>query len=104
MRLPSIPKSVMLPCGPVSVVFKEGLTAKKGAAGLYEWAKRRITLDADMELVPSWLTLEHEIVHAILMDAGYLPNKHTENVCDAIAAARVAEMVSPKSRTRRSRK
>jgi hypothetical protein len=98
---PPIPKTVYLPCGPVTVVRKKGLTAKRSAAGTYNWGKRRITLDAEMELIPSWLTLEHEIVHAILMDAGYLPNKYTENVCDAIAAARVAEMQAPKSRTGR---
>ena len=98
-RLPPIPSAVPLPCGMVRVVRRK--IAKKGQAGTYTWAKRLITLDADLAPVPAWLTLEHEIVHAILMDVGLKVNKHTEDVCNAIAAAKVAEMVSPKSRSRR---
>jgi len=49
----------------------------------------------------TWLTLEHEKVHAILADAGIiLPKRFAEDVCNAIAAAKIAEMVSPKSRSR----
>ena len=61
--------------------------------GLFEWGPRRISLREGISLTAAWLTLEHEIVHAILMDAGAeLPAEIEERVCDAIAQARVAAM------------
>ena len=102
-RLPPIPRVVRLPCGPIKVVsMKEPRLEGKRIAGASDWGQRRIVLDNGLGRTASWLTLEHEKVHAILADAGIiLPKKHVEDVCNAIAAARVAEMVSPKSRSRR---
>ena len=102
-RLPPIPRSITLPCGAVRVVrMKNPAIAGKRIAGCNDWGKRRIVLDNGLGSTASWLTLEHEKVHAILADAGIiLPKKHVEDVCNAIAAAKVAEMVSPKSRSRR---
>jgi hypothetical protein len=81
--------------------MKEPTIDGKRVAGANDWGKRRIVLDNSMGPTATWLTLEHEKVHAILADAGIiLPKRHAEDVCNAIAAAKIAEMVSPKSRSR----
>ena len=93
--LPPIPASVSLPAGKVSVRWSKNLESSDASAcwGLFEWGPRRISLREGISLTSAWLTLEHEIVHAILMDAGAeLPPEIEERVCDAIAQARVAAM------------
>ena len=82
--------------------MKEPTIEGKRIAGSNDWVNRRIVLDNSLGPTATWLTLEHEKVHAVLADAGIiLPKRYAEDVCNAIAAANVAAMVSPKSRARR---
>lgn len=92
-KLPEIPKQIIVPAGAIPVSLNEGLFDRESSFGKFNWIKREIELEASMEPTPMWLTLEHERVHAILMDAGIdLDHALEERVCDAIALARVVEM------------
>lgn len=64
------------------------------AVGKFDWPTRTITLDSALVGTAAWLTIEHERVHLILMDAGVMMDEDLEErICDAIAAARVAQMI-----------
>ena len=92
--LPPIPKSVYFPCGRVKVVRKKGLMENDKAYGMFVWHKRIIYLDAELDLHAAWLTLEHELVHAVMLDAGIqLEEPIEERICDTFAQARVAAML-----------
>lgn len=92
--LPPLPRSVYFPTGRVKVIRKKGLQQKEQAAGMFHWDKREIWIDAGLGPHASWLTLEHEKVHVVLMDAGIPLDDYTEErLCDTMAAARVAEML-----------
>jgi Zn-dependent peptidase ImmA (M78 family) len=92
--LPPIPKSIYLPTGRIKVLRKKGLMENEKAFGLFHWHKREIWIDAELEPHAAWMTLEHEKVHAILMDAGLQLDDYTEErLCDTFASARVAEML-----------
>lgn len=92
-KLPEIPEEILVPAGSIPVAMNDGLFDREGSFGKFNWMTRQIELDSGMDRTPMWLTLEHERVHAILMDAG-IELEHTleERVCDAIALARVVEM------------
>lgn len=92
-KLPEIPKEIVTPAGPIPVSMNEGLFDREASFGKFNWLRREIELDSSMDRTPMWLTLEHERVHAILMDAGIeLEHSLEERVCDAIALARVVEL------------
>lgn len=94
-RLPPIPRSIALPAGRVPVIRRKGLECEsERCAGTFDWNRREILLDADLGITAAWLTLWHEWVHAVIRDAGVtFPESTEEAVADAIAAARVAEML-----------
>jgi hypothetical protein len=93
-KLPPIPKSIPFPTGRVTVKRVKGLMEREKAYGMFFWHKREILLDAELELHAAHLTLEHEKVHVVLMDAGINLDEVTEErLCDTLAAARVAEML-----------
>jgi hypothetical protein len=64
------------------------------AFGIFNWAKRTIEIDSELEPHAAHLTLFHEAMHVILMDAGIQMDEVTEErLCDTYAAHRVAEML-----------
>jgi hypothetical protein len=92
--LPQLPRSVYFPAGRVSVKRRKGLMESEKAFGMFNWVKREILIDADLELNAAWLTLEHEKVHVVFIDAGIQLEEYVEErLCDALAASRVAEML-----------
>jgi Zn-dependent peptidase ImmA (M78 family) len=92
-KLPPIPKTIHFPTGKVTVRRVKGLMDSAKAFGEFRWHKREIILDAELNLEAAWLTLEHEKVHVVLMDAGIQLDEYTEErLCDTLAAARIAEM------------
>jgi Zn-dependent peptidase ImmA (M78 family) len=101
--LPPIPRSVKLPTGRIPVRRVKRMLKDEDTVGKFDWVKRVMYLDSELDVNAAWLTLEHELAHAILLDAGIIewPDRDAtgrslleERVCDAIAAARVAEKLS----------
>jgi hypothetical protein len=95
-RLPPIPKFIGSQLGPVPIVWVTGLKAGDGddALGLWCPEERCIKLCAGIHRTTAWVTLEHEKIHMLLWDAGTnLGGEAEERVADAIASARVAEML-----------
>jgi hypothetical protein len=95
-QLPPLPAKKSLPAGPVPVTRTPGLLEKEDSYGKCNWFARTIEVDADMERTASHLTLEHERVHMIFLDAGieFTDRVLEERICDAIALARVYEMAN----------
>ena len=98
--LPPIPNSVWTPVGRATIRYEAGMLEKEAAVGKFDWPSRTITLDSSVtSRTAAWLTLEHERVHITLMDHGIQMDEETEErVADAIAAARVAQMIREGSR------
>ena len=93
-ELPPIPRSIMLPAGRAYVVRERGLQEREQSVGKFCWSTRIITLDADLKGSAAWLTLAHERVHVVLIDAGvHLSEELEERVADALAQDMVADMV-----------
>lgn len=93
-KLPRIPDELPLPAGPAKIVWEKNLQEREKAVGKFNWFRRIVTLEQGLGRHAAWLTLRHERVHMVLMDAGVeLPAKLCERVCDAIAQADVADMV-----------
>lgn len=101
--LPPIPRSIKLAAGRVIVRRVKKMLEGESSLGKYDFAKRVIHIDHSLEVNPAWLTLRHERAHAVLMDAGIIEwpdmdqnhrSQLEERICDAFAAADVAEMLS----------
>lgn len=94
MRAPALPSVIDLPAGPYRVVRTDPTTHEDAPTsrvwGRCDYETRTIYVRPKIARTLAWLTLEHEIVHAILFDAGVkLSDTKEEAVCDAIALARV---------------
>jgi hypothetical protein len=99
-KLPEIPATIHVMAGPIAISREEGLFEREETFGKFNWIQRTIGIEATLSEVPSWLTLRHERVHAVLMDAGITGLDHSmeERICDAIALADVMDMVRSKSK------
>lgn len=100
MPLPAkLPNEVFSLLGPVPVVYEYRLRVKKFGRlfGLFRRRRRQILIDTQPPFVQQWQVLMHEKLHVWLFDAGVtnlLSKEHEEAVCDAIATALTAEMMS----------
>lgn len=94
--LPPIPTTVPSVLAPIPVTRVRDLRDKNGAAcfGIWRNDVRDVRLEAEMHGVTAWHTYWHEWTHVILWDAGVkLREADAERVCDALATARVREML-----------
>lgn len=99
MRAVPLPATIDLPAGPYRVVRTDPATrddpADEVIYGRCDYESRTIYIKPQLARTLAWLTFEHEVVHAILFDAGVkLSDAKAEAVCDAIALARVHAMKS----------
>lgn len=97
--LPPLPSSVFSMFGPVTVRVVDNLCdpqpPHEPLFGYYHAFDRVIEVRAGMHPTAAWLTLWHERTHMELAEIGVvLSTDQEEAVCNAIAAARVAEMLS----------
>ena len=97
MSWPPIPTLVRGAGGPIKVRVRVRPRGTDGEEvwGLWDDARRIITLDKSASRVHQWRVLFHELAHAALNDAGLenvLEQKAAETICDALATARVQEM------------
>ena len=95
--LPSLPREVRLPAGPYRVIRAVPVCNERKkdeyVFGECNVEARTITIRPGLSRTVAHMTLEHEIVHAILFDAGVkLSEVKEECVCDAISNYRVFEM------------
>lgn len=95
--LPPLPKEMALPAGPYRVIRAVPVCDKEKrdeyVFGECDVEARTITIRPGLSRTVAHMTLQHELVHAILFDAGVkLSGVKEECVCDAIAAHRVFEM------------
>lgn len=63
--------------------------------GVWDDAKRIITIDRTAKIEHQWRVLFHELMHAALHDAGIenlFDPKGIETLCDCVATARIQEM------------
>lgn len=96
--LPPIPPSVLTAHGTVEVQMIDDLRdpdePSKTLFGYWDPYRRVILLRDGMHPTAAWLTLFHERTHADLSETGIaLDGEHEEVVCNAIAAARFAELL-----------
>lgn len=96
--LPPIPASVPSALGPVAIVWQDTLRGEQGQLliGGFSPFTRSIYLSRSLthSLVAAHQVLAHERCHVALFDAGIRVNTPTlDTVCDALATARVAEML-----------
>lgn len=96
-KLPPLPKLCHSALGPVYIEIVEGLRSEQGEELMGRWLPTTRTIQIATGLSPeaAWHTLEHEKAHVAFWDAGLtrLPKRDIEHACDAIATARVAEML-----------
>lgn len=95
--LPTIPRSVPHILGPIKVLVIPDLKDSEGGNvfGLWDGFQRVISVRAGMHPTQMWATLFHEQTHADLGDIGVaLSVDQEEAICNAVAAARVHEMLS----------
>jgi len=96
-RLPPIPEDVFNTFGRIPVVLTPNLKDDAGGDvfGYWDAVNREIRLLAGMAPAQAWLTLWHERTHAELNEIGVeLTKDQEEAVVNAIARARVAEMLA----------
>lgn len=95
MMLPPLPAAVFSAYGAIPVVLTaDPKILDEDDFGAWNAHTRVIYVRAGLHATPAWLTLFHEKVHADLSDAGVrLPTNKEEAVCNAIAAARFAELL-----------
>lgn len=96
--LPPLPSSVITAHGVVAVEVVADLRdpddATKPLFGYWDAFKRVIQVRADLHPTAAWLTLYHEKTHADLSEVGIkLDPEHEEVICNAVAAARLAELL-----------
>jgi hypothetical protein len=100
VKLPRLPSSVFSLLGPVPVLVMDLSTEEGGnetLLGIWNAARRDIRVRPLMAPVTALHTLYHEQTHCWLWDAGVrLTSEQEEAVCDAIATARVAELLERK--------
>jgi hypothetical protein len=95
--LPPLPKSVLTAQGEVPVLIVENLCDPADPTeklfGYWDPFVRTISVRAGMHPTSMWLTLFHERTHADMAEIGVkLSEDIEESVCNAIAAARMAEL------------
>lgn len=95
--LPPLPVSVLTTHGEVAVVIVAGLSDPDDPNlplyGYWDCFARTISIRAGMHPTAAWLTLFHEKTHADLSEIGVaLAEEAEEVICNAIAAARLAEL------------
>lgn len=99
-QLPPLPTRVHSALGPIPVELVKELKDDDGTSLMGKWIpdRRAIQIRAAMHRTAEWHTLFHERTHVALWDAGFTQdqaaNRVIEHVCDAIATARVAEMLN----------
>lgn len=94
--LPPLPTTAPSVLGPVAVERVVDLRDSNGVACLGTWTStlRLIRLDASLPLAAAWHTYWHEWTHVALYDVGVkLKKAKEEQICDALATARVREML-----------
>lgn len=96
MKYPPIPKTVAMPGGDVTVVFKPHLKHGDGTEcwGLWDISTRTIELLSTAPKRHQWRVLFHELTHAALDDSGIsqgLTEQLEESLCEAVATARMRE-------------
>jgi hypothetical protein len=96
--LPPLPATVLTAHGDVAVVLVDDLRdpddATKTLFGYWDPYKRTISIRVGMHPTAAWLTLFHEKTHADLSEIGVtLTEEHEEVVANAIAGARLAELL-----------
>ena len=82
--------------GAVPVERVRDLRDKHGQAcyGIWDDAARTVRLETEIGMERAWHTYWHEWAHAALSDAGTeMPSRWAERACDAVAQARVREML-----------
>lgn len=97
MTLPPLPTTLYSTYGPIPVQITEELKdvdTGEPLFGYWDCYKRVIYVRAHMHPSTLWATLFHEKTHADLCDIGVkLSTNQEEAVCNAIAAARLAEFL-----------
>lgn len=92
---PPLPSLIRGSAGPVKVRLRRNLKLEgQGCWGLWDGAKRTITIDKTASREHQWRVLFHELVHAALHDAGIenmMDEQGVEAICDALATARIQE-------------
>jgi hypothetical protein len=96
---PPIPCEVYSAFGPIVVELVEDLRAPEDPTerlfGYWNPFTRVISIRANLHPAAAWLTLHHEKTHADLSEIGVtLSTDQEEAVCNAIAQARVSEMLA----------
>jgi hypothetical protein len=99
VTLPPLPAEVFTTFGPVAVRIVDDLRApddpNERLFGYWDGFARVISIRAGMHPTAAWLTLVHEQTHADIAEIGVkLSEDQEEAVCNAIAAARIAEMLA----------
>lgn len=103
MKLPPIPRSVPGILGPIEVVRSKHIEYEGVVCnGLWESDTRTITISLGLSLAKAHHVLWHERTHADLHESNScIPDDLEEIVCEGIATARVAEMLSSHPKARR---
>ena len=79
-----LPKSVPFPTGPYRVIEVDDLLGSESEYGHWDYESRTIKVDGSMSDDVKFVTLYHEMAHAILDEyAVRLPPKKEEAVCEA---------------------
>lgn len=94
--LPPLAPTIPSMLGPVPTERVKDLRDKENGScmGLFRAIERNVLIEDGMGPVPAWQTYWHEWAHIVLWDAGIgLEHAVEERVCDALATARVREML-----------
>ena len=105
MKLPPLPSSVFSIHGPIPVEIVEDLRDPEPPHdklfGFFDPFRRLIQIRAGLHHTAAWLTLWHERSHADIAEVGIqISTDQEEAIVNAIAAARVAEMLQDPRRRR----
>lgn len=92
-RYPALPKTIEAAGGTVTVQLVDRIVEGGTECwGLYDPAKRLITIDRTAMRAHQWRTLFHEEAHVWLVDAGLdngIEHRLHEVICEAIATGRM---------------
>lgn len=98
MTLPPLPAELFSTYGPIPVQLVEELSDPQTGEPLFGWwdsFARVIRVRAGLHPAAGWSTLYHEQAHAWIADVGVkLSTNQEECVCNAIASARLAELLA----------
>lgn len=95
-KLPPVPATVPSVLGAVPATRVVNLRDTHGVAcfGIWRSDVRDVRLEVNMSATTAWHTYWHEWAHILLWDAGIkTTDVLAERLCDAIATARVREML-----------